>query len=455
MSAPPTSRGEPITDRRQLVEYLEKGNKPAADWRIGTEHEKFVFRGPDHAPVPYAGSGGIGEILGEFQRRFGWEPVYEGENVIALTQGLANISLEPGGQFELSGAPLSTIHQTCGEVGEHLSQVRAIGQDLGFGMLGMGFNPKWKRADIPWMPKGRYKIMGDYMPKVGTLGLDMMTRTCTVQVNLDFASEADMVKKFRVSLALQPIATALFAASPFTEGKPNGFQSFRSHIWTDTDKDRTGDLPFVFEDGFGFERYVDYALNVPMYFVYRDGKYLDASGLSFRDYLDGKLSILPGELPLMTDWSDHMTTMFPEVRLKKYLEMRGADAGPWGRLCALPALWVGLLYDGTALDAAWDLVKGWTREDRATLRRDVPRLGLSTPFQGGSVQDVARRVVDIAREGLRSRARTAGMGDDETHFIEPLVAIAESGRSLSTEMLDKYNGVWAGSVDPAYQEYAY
>jgi len=455
MSAPPTSRGEPITDRRQLVEYLEKGSKPASEWRIGTEHEKFVFRGPDHAPVPYAGPGGIGAILGEFQRRFGWEPVLEGENVIALTKGMANISLEPGGQFELSGAPLSTIHQTCGEVGEHLAEVRAIGKDLGFGMLGLGFNPKWRRDDIPWMPKGRYKIMREYMPKVGTLGLDMMTRTCTVQVNLDFASEADMVKKFRVSLALQPVATALFAASPFTEGKPNGFQSFRSHIWTDTDRDRTGDLPFVFEDGFGFERYVDYALDVPMYFVYRDGQYLDASGLSFRDFLAGRLATVPGEQPLMTDWSDHMTTMFPEVRLKKYLEMRGADAGPWGRLCALPALWVGLLYDTTALDAAWDLVKGWTQEDRAVLRRDVPRLGLSTPFQGGTVQDLARQVVAIAREGLRNRARTAGMGDDETHFIEPLTAIAETGRTLSVEMLEKFNGPWGGSVEPAYGEYAY
>jgi glutamate--cysteine ligase len=455
MSAPPSSRGAPITDRRQLVEYLESGCKPLADWRIGTEHEKFVFRLDDKAPVPYAGPGGIGAILGEFESRFGWEPVREGENTIALTKGMANISLEPGGQFELSGAPLNTIHETCAEVGQHLAEVRAIGRDLGFGMLGLGFNPKWKRADIPWMPKGRYKIMREYMPKRGGLGLDMMTRTCTVQVNLDFASEADMVKKFRVSLALQPIATALFAASPFTEGKPNGFQSFRSHIWTDTDPDRTGDLPFVFEDGFGFERYVDYALDVPMYFAYRDGQYLDASGLSFRDFLDGRLPILPGELPLMTDWSDHMTTMFPEVRLKKYLEMRGADAGPWGRLCALPALWVGLLYDSTALDAAWDLVKGWSHEDRATLRNNVPRLGLDTPFQGDTLQPVARQVVEIAREGLRNRARTAGMGDDESHFIEPLVAIAETGRTLARELLERYETEWARSVDPLYEAYAY
>jgi glutamate--cysteine ligase len=455
MSAPPVAKGTPIADRQQLVAYLAEGSKPKADWRIGTEHEKFVFRLADKAPVPYHGEGGIGHILEEFQRRYGWQPVYEGEHVIALTKGQANISLEPGGQFELSGAPLVSIHQTCGEVGEHLAQVRAIGKDLGFGMLGLGFNPKWRRTDIPLMPKGRYKIMGDYMPKVGGLGLDMMTRTCTVQVNLDFASEADMVKKFRVSLALQPIATALFAASPFTEGKPNGFQSYRSHIWTDTDKDRTGDLPFVFEDGFGFERYVDYALNVPMYFVYRDGRYLDAAGLSFRDFMAGKLAILPGEMPLLTDWSDHLTTMFPEVRLKRYLEMRGADAGPWGRLCALPAFWVGLLYDDAALDAAWDLAKSWSAEERAALRRDVPRLGLDVPFRNGRIKDIAHEVIRIARDGLRARARTAGMGDDESHFLEPLLEIAETGRTLSQEMLAHYAGAWAGEIDRAYDAYAY
>ncbi len=455
MSAPPKTPGTPIASRRELVEYLEQGCKPAADWRIGTEHEKFVFRHGDKRPLPYEGEAGIGAILKAFVDRFGYEPVLEGENIIALVKGKANITLEPGGQFELSGAPLQTIHQTCGEVGEHLHQVRQVGRDLGFGMLGLGFNPLWKRDDIPWMPKGRYKIMGSYMPKVGGLGLDMMTRTCTVQVNLDFASEADMVKKFRVSLALQPVATALFANSPFTEGRPNGFQSFRSHIWTDTDPDRTGDLPFVFEDGFGFERYADYVLDVPMYFVYRDGQYIDASGQSFRDFLDGRLPALPGQVPLLTDWTDHLTTVFPEVRLKRYLEMRGADAGPWGRLCALPALWVGLLYDQTALDAAWDLVKGWTAEERAALRRDVPRHGLATPFRGGTLRDVAVRVVEIARAGLRARARMEYVGDDETHFLEPLAQIAESGRSLATELLEKYQGAWGGDASKVYDEYAY
>ncbi|MEA1677014.1 glutamate--cysteine ligase [Nitrospirillum sp. BR 11163] len=455
MSAPPKSPGTPVTDRRELVEYLEQGCKPADAWRIGTEHEKFAFRLGDNRPLPYEGEQGIGRILTEMASRYDWTPVKEGENIIALTKGQASITLEPGGQFELSGAPLSTIHQTCGEVSEHLAQVRAIGADLGIGMIGLGFNPKWKREEIPWMPKGRYRIMRDYMPKKGTMGLDMMTRTSTVQVNLDFSSEADMVKKFRVSLALQPIATALFANSPFKEGKPNGFQSLRSHVWTDTDPDRCGDLPFVFEEGFGFERYADHALNVPMYFVYRDGQYIDASGQDFRAFLRGELPALPGERPRITDWVDHLTTLFPEVRLKRFLEMRGADGGPWARLCALPALWVGLLYDTTALDAAWDMIKDWTEEERAQLRNNVPRLGLDTPFRKGTVLDLARRTVAISRSGLDNRARLAGMGDNESHFLEALQEIVDSGVSPATELLNKFNGEWGGDIDRVYAEYAY
>jgi glutamate--cysteine ligase len=454
MSAPPKSSGEPITDRRQLAAYIEQGCKPAEDWRIGTEHEKFAFRLSDLRPLPYDGPDGIGEVLDRLTR-FGWEPVAENGNVIALTDGACNISLEPGGQFELSGAPLKTIHETCEEVHEHLRQVKEVGRELGIGMLGLGFNPKWRREDIPWMPKGRYRIMRDYMPKKGSLGLDMMTRTCTVQVNLDFADEADLVRKFRVSLALQPVATALFANSPFTEGRPNGFQSFRSHIWTDTDPDRCGDLPFVFEDGFGIERYVDYALDVPMYFLYRDGRYIDVSGQSFRDFLDGRLPALPGERPVLSDWADHLTTLFPEVRLKRYLEMRGADGGPWRRLCALPALWVGLLYDGASLDAAWDVVKDWTREERAGLRRDVPRLGLRTPFRGRTVRELAVEVLEIARAGLKRRARNDRWGDDESHFIETLALIAESGTSPADELLERYRGPWQGDIDHVFSEFAY
>ena len=454
MAGTPSARGAPITDKRQLVEWFEAGNKPPAQWRIGTEHEKFAFALEDFRRLPYDGPRGIRALL-EGLTRFGWEPVLEHGNPIALTKGECNISLEPGGQFELSGAPLESIHQTCDELNSHLAEVKTVCAELGAGMIGVGFDPKWRRADIPWMPKGRYKIMRDYMPKRGTLGLDMMTRTCTVQVNLDYGSEADMVKKFRVSLALQPIATALFAASPFTEGKPNGFKSYRSWIWTDTDPDRCGILPFVFEPGMGFERYVDYLLDVPMYFVFRDGDYIDASGQSFRDFLEGKLPALPGELPALGDFSDHVSTVFPEVRLKRYLEMRGADGGPWRRLCALPALWVGLLYDELPLDAAYDLVKDWTLAEHDYLRREVPRRGLDLPFRARSLRDVALDVLAMAREGLRRRARMGGMAEDESHFLDTLFGIAGSGRTLADELLEQYTDRWAGDIDPIYREHAY
>jgi glutamate--cysteine ligase len=319
----------------------------------------------------------------------------------------------------------------------------------------MGFQPKWRREDMPWMPKGRYGIMRAYMPKRGNLGLDMMTRTCTVQVNLDFANEADMVRKFRVSLALQPIATALFADSPFTEGKPNGFLSFRSQVWSDTDPDRTGMLGFVFDESFSFERYVDYLLDVPMYFVYRDGKYIDASGQSFRDFLAGKLPAYPGQQPTMKDWADHMTTAFPEVRLKRYLEMRGADGGPWNRLCALPAFWVGLLYDDTALDAAWDLVRDFSLEEREALRRDVPRTALKTRFRNGTVRDLALRSLEIAAHGLKRRARLNKRGIDEAMFLEPLIEFAQANQTPAERKLELYHGAWQGSVDPVFREYAY
>jgi glutamate--cysteine ligase len=454
VSAPPKSQGEPITSKAQLVEYFSSGSKPKSAWRIGTEHEKFVFDAKTLRTVPYEGPNGIGAIL-QGLTRFGWERIDEEGKVIALTKDGCNITLEPGGQFELSGAPLESIHQTCAEVGNHLSQVKAIGAELGVGFLGMGFQPKWSRADTPWMPKSRYKIMGSYMPKVGKLGIDMMIRTCTVQTNLDFSDEADMVKKLRVSLALQPVATALFADSPFTEGKPNGFLSYRAQIWTDTDPDRTGPLPFAFEPGMGFERYADYLLDVPMYFVYRDGKYIDASGQSFRDFLKGKLPALPGEIPTTADWSDHATTAFPEVRVKKFLEMRGADGGPWDRLCALPALWVGLLYDQTALDAAWDLVKDWTAEDRANLKAAVPKQALHAKFGKGTVRDLALEVIKIARQGLMSRKAGDLAGADESGFLNVLQTIADSGECPAEEKLKLYEGAWGRSVDPVFKEFAY
>jgi glutamate--cysteine ligase len=455
MSAPPKSSGEPITGKRQLIESLAAGCKAPDQWRIGTEHEKFAYRLDDLRPLPFDGAHGIEAVLRELHRRFGWEPVEEAGRVIALRRDDASVSLEPGGQIELSGAPVETIHQTCDEVTSHLKEMKGICEDLGVGLLGLGFNPKWRREDVPWMPKGRYAIMGAYMPKKGSLGLDMMLRTCTVQVNLDFASEADMIKKFRVSMALQPIATALFANSPFTEGKPNGFLSYRSQIWTDTDPDRSGTLPFVFEPGMGFERYVDYVLDIPMYFVYRNGAYIDASGQSFRDFIAGKLPALPGERPHIGDWTDHLTTAFPEVRLKTFLEMRGADGGPWGRLCALPALWVGLLYDSGTLDAAWELVRDWTKDEHEMLRRDVPKHALKTRFRRGTVQDIAKEVVALARQGLSRRQRLNRSGDDESGFLNELAEIAASGRTPAEALLDAYATRWHGSVDPIFRECAY
>ncbi len=455
MSAPSSGGGSPITDKRQLVEYLERGNKPREAWRIGTEHEKFAYDLAGHRPLAYEGKPGIRALL-EGLQRFGWEPVFEGGKIIALRMADGcSITLEPGGQFELSGAPLETIHQTCSEVNEHLREVKEVCGEMGAGMIGLGFHPRAGREQIPWMPKGRYKIMRRYMPTRGNLGLDMMTRTCTVQVNLDFSSEADMVKKFRVALALQPVATALFANSPFTEGKPNGFLSYRSQIWTDTDPDRSGMLPFVFEDGFGFERWVDYILDVPMYFVYRDGNYVDVAGKSFRDFMAGKLDGFEGESPSIGDWVDHMTTAFPEVRLKHYLEMRGADGGPWRRLCALPALWVGLLYDDAALDAAWNLCRDWSMDEREMLRNEAPRTALKTPFRNGTMQELAKDVLAIAKDGLKARAMPDSFGEDEAHYLNALHEIAESGVTPAEELLDAYENRWSGNIEPLFDEYAY
>ena len=444
-----------IESRDDLLAIFSGGEKPSADWRIGTEHEKFVYRLADHRAPSWDEPGGIRDLL-EGLTEYGWQPIEEGGKIIALAGPDGNISLEPAGQLELSGAPLRDLHESCAESGRHLKQVKAVGDKLGLGFLGLGMWPDKTRAELPMMPKGRYKIMSEHMPRVGTLGLDMMLRTCTIQVNLDYASEADMVKKFRVGLALQPVATALFANSPFTEGQPNGFKSFRSHIWEDTDPARTGMLPFVFEDGFGYERYCDYALDVPMYFVFRDGKYIDAAGLSFRDFLDGNLSVLPGEKPTLADWTDHLSTAFPEVRLKSFLEMRGADGGRWGRICALPALWVGLLYSDTALDAAWDRVRHWTIEEREALRHAVPRaaLGAAVPG-GGTVRELAAEVLDIASAGLRERAMLNAAGDSESGFLDPLRDVVATGKTFADVMLDRYHGAWNGDVGHVYADYSF
>jgi glutamate--cysteine ligase len=448
-----------ITSRDDLVAWIAAGSKPPSAWRIGTEHEKIVFHTDDHSPVPYEGPRGIRAILEALITRFGWEAITEGDNIIALRwpegETPATVSLEPGGQFELSGAPLADVHQIGLETQSHLDQVTAIGKDLGIGFLGIGFSPKWTLAETPAMPKKRYAVMTRYMPKVGARGLDMMYRTATIQVNLDFGDEADMVKKLRVSLALQPIATAIFASSPFTEGKPNGFMSMRSEVWRDTDRQRTGMLPFVFEPGMGFERYVDYALDVPMYFVYRDGNYIDVAGASFRDFLAGKLAALPGELPTAADWSDHLTTLFPEVRMKRFLEMRGADGGRWRRICALPAFWTGLLYDAGALEEAWTLVKDWTAEERQALRNGVPRTALRTPFRGTTAQDIARQAVAIAGRGLKARARLNDKGEDERIFLAPLEAVVDSGRTWADDLLRAYETDWQRDIDRIFTEHAF
>jgi glutamate--cysteine ligase len=293
------------------------------------------------------------------------------------------------------------------------------------------------------------------MDKVGTMGRDMMFRTCTVQVNLDFSSEADMVKKLRVSLALQPLAAALFANSPFLEGKPNGYQSFRSHVWTDTDNARSGMLPFAFESGMGFERYVDYALDVPMYFVMRDGKYINTSGESFRAFIDGKLPQLPGEKPVMKDWADHLTTIFPEVRLKKYLEMRGADTGDFRKLCALPAFWTGLLYDDQALNAAWDLVKTWTTEQHQTLRNDVPAKGLSASIAGRSLQSIAVEVLRLASLGLTNRGQYNHKRQSESVYLDTLLDVASRGKTEADRLLDLYNGTWNRDINRVFSHTSY
>jgi glutamate--cysteine ligase len=434
----------PIESRADLISVFSKGEKAKERWRIGTEHEKFVYRLADHRAPSYDEPGGIHDLLMALTR-FGWEPVMEGDKVIALSGSDGTVSLEPAGQLELSGAAVENLHQTCAETGRHLRQVKEVGAELGLGFLGLGLWPDKTRQELPIMPKGRYAIMLRHMPRVGSMGLDMMLRTCTIQTNLDYSSEADMVKKFRVSLALQPLGTALFANSPFLEGKPNGYQSYRSHIWTDTDPARTGMLPFVFEDGFGYERYADYMLNVPMYFVYRDGKYIDAAGKNFRDFLDGNLDVYPGQKPTISDWNDHLSTAFPEVRLKSFLEMRGSDGGPWNKICALPALWVGLLYDQSALDAAWDLVKHWTIEDHQRLRDAVPKQGLNAKLPDGrTLNDLAKQVLDIAAAGLTARGQINSMGD-----------IVDSGKSPAQLLLEKYETEWKGDLSKVYDEMSF
>ena len=444
--------GEIIESRDALAAWFEKGCKPSGPFRVGTEHEKILFYRDGLSPVPYAGDRGVGALLETMNVELGWERIEDAGHLIGLYDGRsgAAISLEPGGQFELSGAPFDTAHETAAELARHVEVCKSVAEPFGMSALSLGMSPKWTLAETPVMPKSRYDIMRRYMPKVGTRGLDMMFRTATVQANLDYRDETDMVAKLRVGLALQPAITALFANSPFTDGKLNGFLSMRSEIWRHTDPDRTGMLPFAFEPGMGFERYVDYALDVPLYFIKRGSTYIDVAGASFRDLLEGRLAAAPGERATMADWENHLSTIFPEVRLKRYLEMRGADVGPPDRVVAMSAMMVGLYYDPEALSAALDLIAGWSAEERQRLRDDVPRLGLAAAIGGRSLRAVALDMLAIARGGLRRRARLDARGEDETVWLRPLEAIAESGRSPAQEWIDRYHGPWGGSVDPAF-----
>jgi glutamate--cysteine ligase len=448
----------PLSSVSELSAYLAKGPRPKDQFRIGTEHEKFAFFRADNSPVPYFGDASISALLKGMQEKLGWEPIMDGENIIGLGEqsGMGAISIEPGGQFELSGAPLETIHETCRESNRHLAVLKEIAEPMGIRFLGMGGSPKWTFAETPRMPKSRYEIMTRYMPKVGAQGLDMMYRTCTIQVNLDFSSEEDMAAKMRVSMKLQSIATALFASSPFTEGKPNGLLSWRGDIWRDTDNQRSGVLPFVFNSDFGFEDYAKWALDVPMYFVVRDGKYHDCTHVTFRQFMNGALK---GQIkdwePTIGDWTNHLSTLFPDVRLKRFLEMRGADGGPWRRICALPAFWVGLLYDDTALADAEALTKDWTLEDVVAMRNAVPAKGLKAEIRGKGVLDVARDAVAISKAGLKARNRLNGEGQDESIFLQPLDEVLAKKTTMAEDMLALYHGRWNGSVEPVFEEYQY
>jgi glutamate--cysteine ligase len=453
-----TTDDTPITSIDELTDYLAGGSKPEADFRIGTEHEKFPFFVGTNEPVPYEGKASISALLNGMQEKLAWDPIIDEGKIIGLAEqhGMGAISLEPGGQFELSGAPLKYLHETCKESNQHLAMLRQIAEPLGIRFLGLGGSPKWTLEETPRMPKSRYGIMSRYMPKVGSQGLDMMYRTCTIQVNLDFSSEEDMARKMRVSTKLQSVATALFASSPFTDGKPNGLVSWRGDIWRDTDNQRAGLLPFIFDEDFGFRRYVEWALDVPMYFIVRDGRYRDCTNITFRQFMNGALK---GEIdawaPTMGDWTNHLSTLFPEVRLKRFLEMRGADGGPWRRICALPAFWTGLLYDAGALDAAEALTGDWSFEDVRAMRDAVPSQGLKATIKGRSVLDTAREAISIARGGLKSRANLNSDGEDESVFLATLDEIIAKKATLADDLLMLYNGRWNGSVEPVFSEYQY
>ncbi|MFC7736807.1 glutamate--cysteine ligase [Roseomonas sp. GCM10028921] len=443
MSNPGEADLTPIQSVSDLAGWFAAGSKPREAWRVGTEHEKVGFYREGFAPPPYEPHG-ICALLDGLAVR-GWERIEDTGKLIGLKRGEASVSLEPGGQFELSGAPVSTIAETEAELDDHLRDLRQVAEPLGIGFAGIGFHPLATREAMPWMPKTRYAIMRNYMPRVGDMGLDMMLRTATVQANLDFGDEADMVQKLRVSLALQPLATALFANSPFREGEPTEYRTLRGQVWSRTDPDRTGIPAVAFEDGFGFERFADWVLDVPMYFIMRDGRFVDATGNTFREFMARGLPGDPSVRATMGDWADHVTTVFTDVRLKRFLEMRGSDMGSAEMVCALPAFWVGLLYDDAAQKAAARLVRGWSVAQMQALRADVPRRALDATIGGATLREVARDVLTISREGLRAR------GQGEERFLDPLERIVASGETQADRWLRLNTESWEGDVSRVFE----
>jgi glutamate--cysteine ligase len=457
MSNPGDADDTPIASVQQLADYIAAGCKPKAEYRIGTEHEKFGFRQDTFAPPAYE-PGGIRALLEGMVRPGVWEPIRDAGALIGLKGAgpmrTASVSLEPAGQLELSGGLVRTLHETKAELESHFADVRAAAEPLGLGFAPLGFHPTMRRDEMPWMPKRRYAIMRRYMPLVGGLGLDMMTRTCTVQVNLDYSSEADMARKLRVSLALQPVATALFANSPFIEGRPSGFLSSRARVWTDTDPDRSGMPAAMFAEDFGFERYVEWLLDVPMYFILRGDRYHDVAGASFREFMRKGQNSLPGGVATIGDFADHMTTAFTDVRVKQFLEMRGSDAGRPEMMVAQSALWTGLLYDDAALAAAEALVRRRPWEEYVALRAEVPRLALGAPWAGGTVRELARDMITIAAEGLRARGERDAHGGGEEVYLRPLQEIVDGGRTQAEFWLDRYNNQWSGDASRIFAESA-
>lgn len=444
-----------IESKDQLIDFIKSGEKNPANFKIGTEHEKFVFNLSNNRPVKYDGEKGIKDLLTSLEE-FGWKTIKEGNNIIALSRsgalGGGSITLEPAGQFELSGAMLETVHETIKEIIDHKSQISLVGKKLDLGFLSLGFAPNWKREEMPVMPKERYQVMKRYMPTKGNHGLDMMFRSCTSQVNLDYSSEEDMIKKFRISLLAQPIVTALFANSPFKDGKLNNYKSYRSEVWKDTDPDRTGILPFVFKDNMGYESYVNYALEVPMYFIYRDGNYIDLAGSSFKDFIEGKLDKVSNYSATIEDWELHLTTIFPEVRLKTYLEMRGADAGGIAQICSLSAFWTGLLYNNDSLNKAGELFNDIDVAELAKVRNLVPKEGLNCAVGKYNVYNLASELIELSLQGLKSRNKLDIEGNDETKYLNPIIRIMKDKENSADKLIRKYNSEWNKDIMKIYEE---